>query len=243
MTRRLPVPSVGAVRRSVIIAGITALGVAGWLVLQVIHLAHEANDRRTELGRASADRIDLRTDVDRISAALDKANQRLLKVGEPTVPIPAAVSDRPSAPSMWRLPTKTVAIPGPAGPSGVAGKPGPAGTGAPGAPGKPGAGGAAGQDSTIPGPAGNPGEPGGNGSQGAAGVDGAPGTDGASGMDGVDGRGVASVRIVACRLIVTLTDGTDLDAGGVPCATPDPEPTETPTEPSTEPTPTEENQP
>lgn len=201
MTSRLPVPSVGTVRRSVIIAGITALAATGWLVLQVIHLAHEADDRRTELGRASADRIDLRTDVDRITAALDKANSNLIQVGEPAIPVPSPVADRPTAPPMWRLPTKTVAIPGPAGPSGAAGKPGPAGTGAPGAPGKPGAGGAAGQDSTIPGPAGNPGEPGGNGGEGAA------------------------VRIVACRLIVTLTDGTDLDAGGVPCATPDPEPT------------------
>jgi hypothetical protein len=225
-TRRLPVPSVRTARRSVIVAAVTAVVVAGWLILQVVHLAHEASDRRAELGRASADRVDLRTDVDRISAALDKANARLVRVGETAVPVPSPIADRPTVPPMWPIPTKTVAVPGPSGRAGSAG------VGKTGPPGPAGVNGLPGPGSTIPGPAGTPGVNGNSGQNGPGGDPGQPGQDGAPGADGAngtDGRGIATARIIDCRLIVTLTDGTDLDAGAVPCATPTPEPTETPT--------------
>jgi hypothetical protein len=243
-TRRLPVPSVRVVNRSVVLAAVTAVLVVGWLILQVIHLAHESSDRRAELGRASADRIDLRTDVDRISAALDKANARLVRVGETAVPVPTPIADRPTVPSMWPIPTKTVAIPGPSG------KAGPAGVGDTGPSGAPGSAGLPGPGSTLPGPAGTPGPPGADGNPGQNGVGGDPGqpgpdgVPGADGVNGVDGRGIATARIVDCRLVLTLTDGTDLDAGAVPCATPTPTPTDTPSPTETSPpTPSEESQP
>lgn len=211
---RLPVPSTLTVRRSVITATVAGLVVTGWLILQVVHLAHEARDRQAELGRASADRVELRQDVDRISAALNKANKNLIKVGEPAIPVPTPISKRPTPTGMWLVPTKTVAIPGP---TGASGRPGIAKTGPPGAPGASGIPGA-------PGPTGQPGNP---GLDGPAGPTGPAGTNG---RDGTDGRGIDSAAIVDCRLILTLTDGTALDAGPVPCITQtSPSPTETPT--------------
>jgi hypothetical protein len=84
------------------------------------------------------------------------------------------------------------------------------------------------------GPTGSPGAGGSAGADGAPGADGQPGADGSPGAQGDPGVGVSDVRIITrgpgdCRLIVTLTDGSNHDAGAVPCAepSPTPEPTET----------------
>lgn len=86
---------------------------------------------------------------------------------------------------------------------GVSGRPGPSGTQGP------------------PGPAGPSGPAGASGVPGPAGPGGASGPDGPAGDPGPAGTGVAGVAIDAdCHLLVTLTEGTVIDAGAVVCPAP-----------------------
>lgn len=67
------------------------------------------------------------------------------------------------------------------------------------------------------GPQGLQGERGEKGDPGVDGRIGADGADGADGSDGVDGRGIADIRIAFDdHLVITLTDGTEIDAGELP---------------------------
>lgn len=102
--------------------------------------------------------------------------------------------------------------PGPPGPPGPTGMVGPQGD--EGVPGDPGAAGPAGES----GPVGEPGVTGPSGPQGE------PGPAGATGSAGPAGRGIVSVEIVDCHLIVHFTDGTEQDAGEVCKVVPPPNP-------------------
>ncbi len=66
----------------------------------------------------------------------------------------------------------------------------------------------------VQGPAGVPGTPGAPGQDGAPGQNGAPGQDGKPGADGAAGVGITGATINSeGHLILTLSDGTTIDAG------------------------------
>lgn len=165
-------------------------------------------------------------DTKALAGGIEELRHQLLEENiEPDVPPPEEITDGD---------VEVVPIPGPPGPQGErgpSGEPGPRGlTGPPGAAGAPGAAGTAG-------PAGETGETGATGAAGEPGATGEPGTVGATGPQGETGAtgpvgpagpagiGIADVQVVEvaereCHLIVTLTDGTRIDAGAIDCPEP-----------------------
>lgn len=92
---------------------------------------------------------------------------------------------------------------GETGPQGPQGLPGPQGETGPSGP------------QGLPGPSGSQGLPGPSGERGARGESGPPGAVGPAGPQGAPGVGIANVKIVGSNLIVTLTNGSTIDAGSL----------------------------
>ena len=147
-------------------------------------------------------------------AAVDELRSQVRGLGAtPAVPPPEDIVDNPP---------EVVPIPGPEGPPGTPGRDGVDGKdGAAGLPGPPGAAGPVGE----PGATGATGEPGAAGATGDPGATGPQGDPGPTGPPGPAGISVTNVQVVEvaqneCHLIVTLSDGTQIDAGAVDCPTP-----------------------
>lgn len=158
------------------------------------------NDLKDNADAANADRAEVKADL---SAALAKANERLVEAGEKPVTAPPVAGPQGLPGDVGpRGPEGKQGKQGQPGPRGPAGERGPHGSngddGLRGLLGAPGAQGARGADGP-PGPVGPPGPP---GPQGPAGPPGAA---------GVDGRGIVSLvcqSVPALTFTVTFSDGT-----------------------------------
>jgi hypothetical protein len=161
-----------------------------------------------------------------LSAAVDELRSQVRGLGGTPVVPPAE--------DITGDETNVVPIPGPEGPRGFPGPIGPPGrdgrTGEPcqpsnpeciGPPGPPGPSGPEG-DTGLPGGSGEPGATGATGEPGPAGPTGAIGPEGPAGPAGVSVTNVTVVEVDnnECHLIVTLSDGSQIDAGAVDCPTP-----------------------
>ena len=168
--------------------------------------------------------------ADANAKAIEQANKRLRKAGQPTVQVPTqTVNISPPMPRPGQGPAGPAGIPGqdgvdgqdgtdgrpglggPTGPPGPSGQPGVAidgrdgGSGPQGLPGKDGSPGPIGPTG-LPGPTGVPGE---QGKQGDKGDKGEKGDEGKEGKDGENGRGIKEITCnEAGELLITYTDDT-----------------------------------
>jgi hypothetical protein len=208
-----------------ILAVLTLLGI-GTAVLAVVNQDH--------LTQAEDDRTALAASVDALREQV-RALCRQAEDLDPTSP-----ECQPDAPPPEDIVDDSddvggaVAIPGPVGPAGPQGETGAQGpAGSPcqptnpnciGPPGPLGPTGDPGPTGAVGDP-GSPGETGATGDTGAQGAEGPTGPQGATGPTGPAGVSVSNVQIVEvaqneCHLIVTLSDGSQIDAGGVDCPSP-----------------------
>lgn len=153
---RLPVPSIRVIIAAWLLAGLVTAGLAGW-GLMVLLRQQDTLDQQGSATASLTHRVDVteaelddtQTDLAEAKAALRKANQRLVAVGEdPVLSVPGAVGP--------------VGSPGASGAPGPQGEPGASVTGPPGEPGPQGEPGADG----ATGPQGEPGQPGADGQDG-----------------------------------------------------------------------------
>lgn len=173
---RIPAPSAHTVRTLVWVASVIVFALVVFLIARVATLGkadEESQGDRTQLHSLVAD---LRDDIDAQSAALDRANRRLIRAGKDPISAPVPTPER-GLPGLQ-------GEPGPRGYPGPQGEPGPRGPGgAAGANGAQGATGATGEQ----GPVGPQGPKGDQGEQGPAGPQGDPGPRGDQGPQGPAG--------------------------------------------------------
>lgn len=164
--------------------------------------------------------------IDQLSVAVDELRTQVRELGATPV--------APPAEDITGDETQLVPLPGPEGPAGDRGPAGPPGAACqprnPNCVGPPGPMGPRGEQGLegVGGEPGTAGEPGATGEPGPAGPAGATGPEGPAGPAGATGPAgvsVVDVRVVEvaqhdCHLIVSLSDGSQIDAGNVDCPEP-----------------------